>query len=54
MAESLPAPKKDGDVTVYKVEVTEDELNEPIQVPMQDKNTRLVVRLVQPPVYFST
>jgi hypothetical protein len=41
----LSEPKKDGDVTVYEVEVTEEDFEDPIDVPMQDKNTRLVVKL---------
>jgi hypothetical protein len=46
-------PKKDGDVTVYEVEVSIDELEEPIDVPLQDKDTRLVVKLRPAPLLFS-
>lgn len=49
----LPKPTKDGDVTVYEVEVTPEQLEQPIVVPMMDKNTRLVVRLARKRVVFS-
>ncbi len=45
MSEPLPPPKKKGDVTEYEIEVTVDELEEPISIPLADKNTRLVVKL---------
>jgi hypothetical protein len=53
MSEPLSEPKKDGDVTVYEVEVTEEDFEDPIDVPMQDKDTRLVVKLVPMPNLFS-
>jgi hypothetical protein len=53
MARPLPPPTKDGDVTVYTIEVTEDELEERMEVPMQEKNTRLVVKLRPRPLRFS-
>ncbi len=49
----LPKPTKDGDVTVYEIEVTPEELTQPIQVPLQDKNTRVVVRLARKRFVFS-
>jgi hypothetical protein len=45
MKQPLSQPKKDGDVTVYEIEVTEEDFEEPIDVSMQDKETRLVVKL---------
>ena len=33
MSEPLSEPKKDGDVTVYEVEVTEEDFEDPIDVP---------------------
>jgi hypothetical protein len=53
MSEPLSPPRKDGDVTVYEVEVTEEDFEDPIDVPMQDKDTRLVVKLVPMPNLFS-
>jgi 6-phosphogluconolactonase (cycloisomerase 2 family) len=38
-------PKQEGEVLVYEIEVDEENLTEPIQVPMQAKSTCLVVRL---------
>jgi len=53
MAQELSPPKKDGDVTVYEIEVTEEDLECPIEVPMEEPNTRLVVRLRRAPILFS-
>ncbi len=53
MSSPLPPPKKEDDVTVYEVEVSEEELEEPIAVPLDDKNTRLVVKLRPTPNLFS-
>jgi hypothetical protein len=53
MTQPKAPPKKDGDVTVYVVEVTEEDFEEPIDVPLQDKDTRLVVKLKPMPNLFS-
>jgi hypothetical protein len=53
MSEPLSQPTKDGDVTVYEIEVTEEDFEDPIDVPMQDKDTRLVVKLMPMPNLFS-
>jgi hypothetical protein len=50
---SLSKPKKDGEVTVYEIELSREEFEQPIDVPMQDKNTRLVVRLAPRKFLFS-
>ncbi len=49
MPQPLQPPKKEGDVTVFEIEVPIDQLEERIEVPLQDKQTRLVVK-VRPPV----
>jgi hypothetical protein len=53
MSHQLPSPKKDREVLVYEVEVDEDEFEEPIEVPLEAKDTRLVVRLRPHPHVFS-
>ena len=53
MSEPLSAPQKDGDVTVYEVEVSEEDFEDPIDVPLDDKNTRIVVKLRPVPNLFS-
>lgn len=53
MTQPLSPPRKDGDVTVYEVEVNEEDFEDPIDVPLQDKNTRLVVKLRPMPNLFS-
>ena len=53
MAQPISPTTKDGNVTVYTVYVTEDELEEPLQIPMQDKETRVVVKLRPRPLRFS-
>ena len=53
MAQPLSPPTKDGDVTVHTIEVTEDEIEEPMEVPLQDKETRLVVKVRPRPLRFS-
>jgi hypothetical protein len=45
VSQPLPPPKKNGDVTEYEIEVTIDEIEEPIEVPMLEKNTRVIVKL---------
>jgi len=50
---SLPKPTKDGKVTVYTVEVYYDERGVNLQVPLQDKDTRLVVKVIPRPILFS-
>ena len=46
VSQQLPPPKKIGDVTEYEIEVPVDELEERIEVPLLEKNTRLIVKLV--------
>jgi hypothetical protein len=53
MKQPLPPPKKENGVTVYEVEIDEEELEETILVPLEDKNTRLVVKLRPVPNLFS-
>ena len=40
-------------MTVYKVEVYEDEMNLKLEVPLQDKATRLIVKVRPRPILFS-
>jgi hypothetical protein len=53
MSEPLSEPKQDGDVTVYEVEVNEEDFEDPIDVPLDVKDTRLVVKLRPVPNLFS-
>jgi hypothetical protein len=53
MTQPLDPPKKEGDVTVFEIEVPIDQIEEPIEVPMKDKNTRLVVKVRPPAPLFS-
>lgn len=53
MSEPLSPPKKEDGVTVYEIEVSEEDLEETIEVPMQDEDTRLVVKLRPMPNLFS-
>lgn len=53
MSGPLPPPKKKDGVTVYEVEVTEEDLEETITVPLEDKDTRLLVKLRPMPNLFS-
>jgi hypothetical protein len=53
MPKTLSKPKKEGDVTVYEIEVTPDELQGTIDVPLSDKNMRLIVRLARRRFIFS-
>jgi len=53
MAKAPYKGKKDGEVTVYEIEVTVEELEQPIEVPMSDKETRLVIRLAPRKFLFS-
>jgi hypothetical protein len=53
MSKPLSPPEKKDDVTVYEVEVSEEDLEEPIDVPLEDKQTRVVVKLRPMPNLFS-
>jgi hypothetical protein len=53
MSQKPKQTKKDGDVVVYEIEVSPEELEQPISVPMTEKATRLVVRLAPRKFLFS-
>jgi hypothetical protein len=53
MTQPLTPPKKEGEVSVFEIEVSIEDLEEPIEVPMEEKQTRLVVKLRPPPPLFS-
>jgi hypothetical protein len=53
MSGPLPPPKEEDGVTVYEVEVSEEDFEETIEVPLEDKQTRLVVKLRPTPNLFS-
>jgi len=53
MSEPLSPPKHEEGVTVYEVEVSEEDFEDPIDVPLQDKDTRLVIKLRPTPNLFS-
>lgn len=50
----IQGPREEQGVTIYEVELEEDEIDTPIEVPMQAKNTRLVVRVLPPWYQFSS
>ena len=50
----IQGPREEQGVTIYEVELEEDEIDTPLEVPMQAKNTRLIVRVVPPWYQFSS
>ncbi len=50
----IQGPREERGVTIYEVELEEDEIDTPLEVPMQAKNTRLVIRVVPPWYQFSS
>lgn len=53
MSQPPPPPEKKDGVTVYEIEVTEEELEEKIAIPLEDKSTRVVIKLRPTPNLFS-
>jgi hypothetical protein len=53
MPKEVKQTKKDGEVVVYEIELTPEEIEQPISVPMTEKQTRLVVRLAPRKFLFS-
>jgi len=45
VSQPLPPPTKKDGVTEYVLEVTIDDFENPIEVPLLDKDTRLVIKL---------
>ncbi len=52
MSQSTSAPEDDS-VVEYEIELDEDELDQPVLVPMEAKNTRLIIRVRPRPHVFS-